>query len=86
MENPAWQAVTANATASIVLPIPGGPSRATLDLALTNSKVARSLILRASRPCWKAQSNWSNVFVVRQPGQFQRVAERAPFAQPDFFL
>jgi hypothetical protein len=24
--------------------------------------------------------------VVRQPGQFQRVAEPAPFPQPDFFF
>src|SRR5215208_3621871 len=75
MDSPAWQAVTANATASIVLPTPGGPSRATLDLAWTNSKVARSRTLRASRPGWNAKSNWSRALWCGSPDGFSPLDE-----------
>ena len=55
-----------------------------LSCAATNSSAARSRTLRVSSSGWKAKSNASRPFVVRQPGQLERGAKPAALAQADF--
>src|SRR3954454_13095572 len=86
MENPAWQAATASATAIMVLPTPGGLRRATLDLAFTNSRVATSRTLRASRSGWKAKPNSSNVLWCGSPDSFRALRNRRPFPQAELLF
>jgi hypothetical protein len=86
MENPAWQAATASATAIMVFPTPGGPSRVTLDLALTNSKVAKVADLAGIQVGLEGEVELVQGLVVRQPGKFERVAEPAALAQTELFF
>ena len=65
-----------------VLPTPGGPSRAMLVRASTNSSVARSLIRRGSRSGWNAWSNSARVLWWGRPLSFRAPAEPALLAQP----
>src|SRR5215212_8164949 len=76
----------ARATASMVLPTPGGPRKQTLALAWTNSSAARSRTLRASRSGWKAKSKLSRLLWWGQARQLERVGEPPPLPDTELLL
>src|SRR4051794_33306073 len=70
MENPAWRAATASATAIIVFPTPGRSEERDVGLRLHELEGGRSRTLRASRSGWKASRS----------GSRSSLADRAPVA------
>jgi hypothetical protein len=70
----------------MVLPTPGGPRRAMFDLARAELQGGEVADLAGVQAGLEGEVELVQGFVVRQPGQLQRVAEPAPFAQPDFFF
>ena len=58
----AWQARMAMPMARCVLPVPGGPRKTTLSLAVTKSRVPRWAMVSRLRPRAWSKSNSSNDF------------------------
>jgi hypothetical protein len=70
----------------MVLPTPGGPSRATLDFGLDELEGGQVADLADVEAGLEGEVELLQGLVVRQPGQFQGVAEPASFPQSDLFL
>src|SRR6266545_1440013 len=72
----------ARATASMVLPTPGGPRNTTLALASAKPRAARSRTLRASRSGWKAKSKPSRPLWWGSPDSLRALWKRRPSRTP----